>query len=176
MLRYTIKVFNTGNQDANPVVVTDTVPGNTVFDPDDVDGGMELLAGRLGGLRLLAVRWANLATGAHATVDLRGDPVDAALQHRLRRGGPAHARAGRTGEGKGARARPPGGWRRLLAAFIEQIFPLRGDANRAREMQATWRSFCRARPGVLDAGRSPPRSPINWASWRTTISAPAASR
>jgi hypothetical protein len=43
---------------------------------------------------------------------------------------------------------------------LEQIFPLRGDANRAREMQATWRSFCRDRleavRGVLEAGRSPP--------------------
>lgn len=43
---------------------------------------------------------------------------------------------------------------------LEQIFPLRGDANRGREMQATWRSFCRDRsPAVksLLAGRhSPP--------------------
>ena len=35
-----------------------------------------------------------------------------------------------------------------------------GDANRGREMQAAWRSFCRDRleavRGVLDAGRSPP--------------------
>lgn len=43
---------------------------------------------------------------------------------------------------------------------LDQIFPLRGDANRGREMQATWRSFCRDRlaavRGVLGAGRSPP--------------------
>jgi len=43
---------------------------------------------------------------------------------------------------------------------LDQIFPLRGDANRAREMQATWRSFCRDRleavRGVLALGRSPP--------------------
>jgi type IV secretory pathway ATPase VirB11/archaellum biosynthesis ATPase len=43
---------------------------------------------------------------------------------------------------------------------LEQIFPLRGDANRGREMQATWRSFCRDRSPavktVLAAGRSPP--------------------
>jgi Flp pilus assembly CpaF family ATPase len=43
---------------------------------------------------------------------------------------------------------------------LEQIFPLRGDANRGREMQATWRSFCRDRSAAvkaaLSAGRSPP--------------------
>jgi len=43
---------------------------------------------------------------------------------------------------------------------LEQIFPLRGDANRGREMQATWRSFCRDRSPavktVLATGRSPP--------------------
>jgi Flp pilus assembly CpaF family ATPase len=43
---------------------------------------------------------------------------------------------------------------------LDQIFPLRGDANRGREMQATWRSFCRDRleavRGVLALGRSPP--------------------
>jgi type IV secretory pathway ATPase VirB11/archaellum biosynthesis ATPase len=43
---------------------------------------------------------------------------------------------------------------------LDQIFPLRGDANRSREMQATWRSFCRDRleavRAVLGAGRSPP--------------------
>lgn len=43
---------------------------------------------------------------------------------------------------------------------LDQIFPLRGDANRGREMQATWRSFCRDRSpavkSVLAAGRSPP--------------------
>src|SRR3954469_21690642 len=43
---------------------------------------------------------------------------------------------------------------------LDQIFPLRGDANRGREMQATWYSFCRDRleavRGVLGTGRSPP--------------------
>jgi len=47
---------------------------------------------------------------------------------------------------------------------LDQIFPLQGDANRGREMQAemqaTWRSFCRDRleavRAVLGAGRSPP--------------------
>ncbi|MBN9088195.1 MAG: Flp pilus assembly complex ATPase component TadA [Reyranella sp.] len=43
---------------------------------------------------------------------------------------------------------------------LDQIFPLRGDANRGREMQSTWRSFCRDRleavRGVLATGRSPP--------------------
>jgi Flp pilus assembly CpaF family ATPase len=43
---------------------------------------------------------------------------------------------------------------------LDQIFPLRGDATRGREMQATWRSFCGDRldavKAVLAAGRSPP--------------------
>jgi Flp pilus assembly CpaF family ATPase len=43
---------------------------------------------------------------------------------------------------------------------LDQIFPMEGDANRSREMQAAWRSFCRDRleavRGVLGAGRSPP--------------------
>ncbi len=43
---------------------------------------------------------------------------------------------------------------------LDQIFPMQGDANRAREMQSAWRSFCRDRleavRGVLSAGRSPP--------------------
>ena len=44
---------------------------------------------------------------------------------------------------------------------FEQIFPMQqGDANRSREMQSAWRSFCRDRleavRGVLGAGRSPP--------------------
>ena len=28
---------------------------------------------------------------------------------------------------------------------LDQIFPMQGDANRSREMQAAWRSFCRDR-------------------------------
>lgn len=43
---------------------------------------------------------------------------------------------------------------------LDQIFPMQGDANRTREMQSAWRSFCRDRleavRGVLDTGRSPP--------------------
>jgi Flp pilus assembly CpaF family ATPase len=44
---------------------------------------------------------------------------------------------------------------------LDQIFPMQqGDANRTREMQSAWRSFCRDRleavRGVLGAGRSPP--------------------
>jgi type IV secretory pathway ATPase VirB11/archaellum biosynthesis ATPase len=54
-------------------------------------------------------------------------------------------------EGNAAAARP---------RPLDQIFPLRGDANRGREMQATWRSFCRDRSvavkSALSAGRSPP--------------------
>ena len=33
LLRYRIKAFNSGNMDADPVVITDTVPGSAVFDP-----------------------------------------------------------------------------------------------------------------------------------------------
>ncbi|HEV7509715.1 MAG TPA: SBBP repeat-containing protein [Thermoanaerobaculia bacterium] len=39
VLRYKIKYSNTGNQDADPVIVTDTVPGNAVFDPTDSTAG-----------------------------------------------------------------------------------------------------------------------------------------
>lgn len=53
------------------------------------------------------------------------------------------------GDGEGSRPRS-----------LDQIFPLRGDANRSGEMQATWRSFGRdhldAVKVVLDTGRSPP--------------------
>src|SRR5512142_2540660 len=42
---------------------------------------------------------------------------------------------------------------------LDQIFPMQDDANRAREMQSAWRSFCRDRleavRGGLGAGRSP---------------------
>jgi len=33
VLSYKIKYFNTGNQDASPVILTDTVPGGTAFNP-----------------------------------------------------------------------------------------------------------------------------------------------
>ena len=44
---------------------------------------------------------------------------------------------------------------------LDQIFPMQqDDANRSREMESAWRSFCRDRleavRGVLGAGRSPP--------------------
>jgi Flp pilus assembly CpaF family ATPase len=62
---------------------------------------------------------------------------------------PLNARIDSPGEGEPGPLRP-----------LDQIFPLRGDANRGREMQATWRSFCRDRleavRGVLANGRSPP--------------------
>jgi type IV secretory pathway ATPase VirB11/archaellum biosynthesis ATPase len=56
--------------------------------------------------------------------------------------------------------RPESGAAAARPRPLDQIFPLRGDANRGREMQATWRSFCRDRSPavktVLSAGRSPP--------------------
>src|SRR6476646_5201850 len=44
---------------------------------------------------------------------------------------------------------------------LDRIFPMQqDDANRSREMESAWRSFCRDRleavRGVLGAGRSPP--------------------
>jgi uncharacterized repeat protein (TIGR01451 family) len=39
VLRYTIVILNTGNKDASPVVVTDTVPGNSVFDSGQSTAG-----------------------------------------------------------------------------------------------------------------------------------------
>lgn len=67
VLRYTIKVFNTGNQDANPVFVTDTVPGNTVFDPATSTAGWTCAPDNSAG-SVCKFPVGNLGTGAHATV------------------------------------------------------------------------------------------------------------
>jgi len=67
VLRYTIKVFNTGNRDAAPVFVTDTVPGNTVFDPTTSTAGWTCTPNHSAG-SVCSFPVGNLATGSHATV------------------------------------------------------------------------------------------------------------
>lgn len=53
-----------------------------------------------------------------------------------------------------------GGGASAVARPLERIFPLPGDATRARQMEETWRAFCGASEAsvraVLDKGRSPP--------------------
>lgn len=68
VLRYTIKVFNTGNQDAQPTVITDTVPGNTVFNPANSTAGWSCNPDSSAG-SVCSFTVGNLATGANATVD-----------------------------------------------------------------------------------------------------------
>jgi uncharacterized repeat protein (TIGR01451 family) len=68
VLRYTIKVFNTGNQDAQPTVITDTVPGNTVFDPASSTAGWSCTPNNSAG-SVCKLTIGNLAAGANATVD-----------------------------------------------------------------------------------------------------------
>ncbi|MEA2691662.1 MAG: hypothetical protein QOJ16_1049 [Acidobacteriota bacterium] len=65
VLRYTIKAFNTGNEDS-AVTLTDTVPGNTVFDPATSTPGWSCAPdGSAGSICTFPV--ANLAVGSHAT-------------------------------------------------------------------------------------------------------------
>lgn len=66
VLRYTIKVFNTGNQDA-PVAVTDTVPGNTTFDPANSTAGWSCSPDNSAG-SVCTFPVGVLGTGNHATV------------------------------------------------------------------------------------------------------------
>lgn len=67
VLRYTIKVFNMGNQDATPVFVTDTVPGNTVFDPATSTAGWNCAPNNSAG-SVCTFPVGTVATGSHATV------------------------------------------------------------------------------------------------------------
>jgi uncharacterized repeat protein (TIGR01451 family) len=67
VLRYTIKVFNTGNEDAEPVKVTDTVPGNTVFDPTTSTAGWTCVPNNSAG-SVCTFPVGNLAAGAHTSV------------------------------------------------------------------------------------------------------------
>jgi uncharacterized repeat protein (TIGR01451 family) len=72
VLRYTIKIFNTGNQDAAPVTVTDTVPGNSVFDPANSTAGWSCAPNNSAG-SVCTFPVANLAAGDHATVVFAAD-------------------------------------------------------------------------------------------------------
>jgi uncharacterized repeat protein (TIGR01451 family) len=67
VLRYTIKVFNAGNQDGR-VAITDTVPGNTVFDPATSTAGWSCDPNGSAG-SVCTYEVANLAAGSHVTVD-----------------------------------------------------------------------------------------------------------
>jgi uncharacterized repeat protein (TIGR01451 family) len=68
VLRYTIKLFNTGNQDAAPVAITDTVPGNAVFNPSTSTAGWTCEPdGSAGSVCTFPV--GTLAAGGQVTVD-----------------------------------------------------------------------------------------------------------
>jgi uncharacterized repeat protein (TIGR01451 family) len=67
VLRYTIKYFNTGNQDAAGLVVTDTVPDSTVFDPVSSTAGWVCVPN--GSARSVCTfPVGNLAAGSRGTV------------------------------------------------------------------------------------------------------------
>jgi uncharacterized repeat protein (TIGR01451 family) len=72
VLRYTIKVFNTGNQDASPVTVTDTVPANSVFDPANSTAGWSCSPNNSAG-SVCTFPVGTLATNDHATVVFAAD-------------------------------------------------------------------------------------------------------
>ena len=67
VVRYTIKYFNTGNEDAAGVTVTDTVPPLTVFDPVSSTAGWSCAPNNNAG-SLCTFFVGNLAAGAHGTV------------------------------------------------------------------------------------------------------------
>ncbi|HEX4963946.1 MAG TPA: SBBP repeat-containing protein [Thermoanaerobaculia bacterium] len=72
VLRYTIKAFNTGNQDASPVTITDTVPPNSVFDPANSTAGWSCSPDNSAG-SVCTFPVGTLATGNHATVTFAAD-------------------------------------------------------------------------------------------------------
>ena len=72
VLRYTIKIFNTGNQDASPVTVTDTVPANSVFDAANSTAGWSCAPDNSAG-SVCTFPAGTLATGDHATVVFAAD-------------------------------------------------------------------------------------------------------
>ncbi len=67
VLNYRIKVFNTGNMDANPLFVTDTVPGNAVFNPAVSTPGWACTPNNNAG-SVCKLEVGNLGTGNQATV------------------------------------------------------------------------------------------------------------
>lgn len=67
VLDYRIKVFNTGNMDAEPVFITDTVPGNAVFNSTVSTPGWDCDPdGSAGSVCTFAA--GNIGTGNHVTV------------------------------------------------------------------------------------------------------------
>ncbi|MFY9824779.1 MAG: SBBP repeat-containing protein [Thermoanaerobaculia bacterium] len=72
VLRYTIKAFNTGNQDAAPVTITDTVPPNSVFDAANSTAGWTCSPDNSAG-SVCTFAVGTLATGDHATVTFAAD-------------------------------------------------------------------------------------------------------
>jgi uncharacterized repeat protein (TIGR01451 family) len=72
VLRYTIKVFNTGNQDAAPVFITDTVPANSVFDAANSTAGWTCSPDNSAG-SVCTFPVGTLGTGNHATVTFAAD-------------------------------------------------------------------------------------------------------
>jgi len=72
VLRYTIKIFNTGNQDASPVTVTDTVPANSVFDAVNSTAGWSCAPNNSAG-SMCTFPAGTLAAGDHATVVFAAD-------------------------------------------------------------------------------------------------------
>lgn len=67
VLRYKIKFSNTGNQDASPVAVTDTVPGSATFDPTDSTAGWSCTPDNSAG-SVCTFPVGNLAAGANGSV------------------------------------------------------------------------------------------------------------
>ncbi len=72
VLSYTIKAFNTGNQDAAPVTLTDTVPPNSVFDAANSTAGWSCAPNNSAG-SVCTFPVGTLATGDHATVTFAAD-------------------------------------------------------------------------------------------------------
>jgi uncharacterized repeat protein (TIGR01451 family) len=72
VLRYTIKAFNTGNQDAAPVTITDTVPADSVFDAANSTAGWSCSPDNTAG-SVCTFPVGTLAAGDHTTVTFAAD-------------------------------------------------------------------------------------------------------
>jgi uncharacterized repeat protein (TIGR01451 family) len=67
-LRYTLKASNAGNQDADPVILTDTVPPNATFDPANSTSGWSCDPNNSAG-SVCTFEVGTLAAGTHVSVD-----------------------------------------------------------------------------------------------------------
>jgi uncharacterized repeat protein (TIGR01451 family) len=67
-LRYTLKASNAGNQDADPVILTDTVPPNATFDPTNSTSGWSCDPNNSAG-SVCTFAVGTLAAGTHVSVD-----------------------------------------------------------------------------------------------------------